>query len=190
MKKYLFTLGCVVLFSGCQTAPVAQTQDYYANRDARIRLYGQNQKPTILEYVQNGKKQKINVGGQAGDAFSSLVGTVKNQGIGIAQTDMSTHLKDHNGILSKIFYKEFIIPAGTPVSISNAYIGLTNVLEEPTRTTILYEGSCTSSNLKFTPKAGKDYEVIPKHNHAACGLTLLEVDSTGSTKNIELTNKP
>ena len=129
---------------------MAETKTMYdAHQDARIRLYGQNQKPTILKYEHHGKKEKINVGGGASDAFSSFIGTVKNQSIGIAQTEMSQSLKDHNGIFSKIFYKEFIIPSAHPVSIKNGFIGLTNVLDHSINTTVQYGGTCTSSELTF-----------------------------------------
>lgn len=187
MLKYILLGCCFVLITGCQTTKVSE-KAYSATTDSRIRLYGQNQKPTILEYRKDGKKEKINVGGEAGDAFSSLVGTVKNQSIGIAQTDMSKNLKENNGILSKIFYKEFIIPAGYPVFIRNAFNGLTNVSQSPTRTTVQYEGACTSSGLTFTPRAGKDYEAVPKYNSSSCGLDILEVDHNGNTAKIDLIN--
>ena len=187
MLKYILLGSCLVLITGCQTTKVSE-KSYSATSDARIRLYGQNQKPSIMEYIQDGKKVKINVGGQAGDAFSSLVGTVKNQSIGIAQTDMSNNMKDYNGVLSKIFYKEFVIPAGKPVSIKNSFIGLTNVSQSPTSSTVQYQGSCTSAGLTFTPKAGKDYEAVPKNDSSSCGLVILEVDQKGNTAKIELIN--
>ncbi|QNX59512.1 hypothetical protein [Acinetobacter seifertii] len=183
MVKYILVGSFLILATGCQTSKISAS-GYSVNSDSRIRLYGQNQKPMILEYIKNGKKEKINVGGQASDAFSSLIGTVKNQSIGIAQTQMSKSLKDHNGVFSKIFYKEIVIPAGSPVSIRGAFIGLTNVSESSTRTTIQYEGTCTSSGLTFIPKAGKDYEIVPKYNSSSCGLTLLEVDSNGNTAEV------
>lgn len=185
MLKYMLLGSFLLLITGCQTTKIPE-KGYSPISDSRIRLYGQNQKPTILEYTKDGKKQKINVGGEAGDAFSSLVGTVKNQSIGIATTNMSKNLKEYNGILSKIFYKEFIIPAGNPVFIKNAFIGLSNVSQSPTRTTVQYEGTCTSSGLTFIPKAGKDYEAIPKYNSSACGLILLEINQSGDTTAIDL----
>lgn len=187
MLKFIILSSCLVLITGCQTAKVSDFQ-YSAASDSRIRLYGQNQKPTILEYEKDGKKEKINVGGQAGDAFSSLIGTVKNQTIGIAQTDMSKNLKDYSGMLSKAFYKEFIIPAGQKIFIRNSFIGLSNVSQSPTRTTVKYEGACNSSGLTFIAKAGKDYEAVPKHSGSSCGLILLEVDRNGSTTEIDFSN--
>lgn len=188
MFKSIFILSCLLVVSACQTTENLQQTPYSVSTDSRIRLYGQNQKPTLLEYEVNGKKEKINVGGGAGDAFSSLIGTVKNTSIGIAQTEMSKNLKDYNGILSKIFYKEFVIPADHPVRIHNAFIGLSNISYSPTATTVHYQGSCDSLTLTFTPKAGKAYEAIPKYNSAACGLILLEIDANGNTAEVTLTN--
>lgn len=179
--KKILALGFLII---SPMAMAATEITYDANQDARIRLYGQNQKPTILKYEHHGKKEKINVGGGAGDAFSSFIGTVKNQSIGIAQTEMSQNLKEHNGIFSKVFYKEFVIPSGYPVSIKNAFLGLTNVVDSSIGTTVQYEGNCTSSELTFTPKAGKDYEAIPSQNSATCGLVLLEIDADGNTKKV------
>lgn len=184
MIKYLLLGASFILITGCQTTKNLNSE-YSGISDSRIRLYGQNQKPTIMEYKKDGKQEKINVGGQAGDAFSSLVGTVKNHSIGIAQTDMSKNLKDQNGVLSKAFYKEFVIPAGNFISIHNAFIGLSNVSQSPVRKTVQYQGACTSSSLSFVPKAGKDYEVVPTRNSSACGLTLLEIDKNGNTIKVD-----
>ncbi|MHA3060840.1 hypothetical protein ACX1N5_10515 [Acinetobacter sp. ANC 4636] len=184
MLKYVVVLSGLALLTGCQTTSVIEKNSYSTAKDSRIRLYGQNQQPTILKYKYNGKSEKINVGGEAGDAFSSLIGTVKNQSIGIAQTTMSENLKAHNGILSKAFFKEFVIPAGTPISIHNSFIGLSNVLPTTNMTLVQYEGSCTSSGLTFIAKAGKDYEAIPSQKSSACGLVLLEIDSHGNTKQV------
>lgn len=72
--KRILILGFVII----SPMVMAETKtEYDAHQDARIRLYGQNQKPTILKYEHHGKKEKINVGGGAGDAFSSFIGTVK-----------------------------------------------------------------------------------------------------------------
>lgn len=183
--KSILAISCLSLITACQTSTVSQSKSYTPSTDARIRLYGQNQKPTILEYKVNGEKEKINVGGGLGDALSSMVGTIDNSSIGIPQTEMSTHLKDYNGVLSKIFYKEFVIPSSTPVSVRGAFLGLSNISATPTGTTVYSQGSCNSLVLTFTPQAGKDYEVIPQKG-ASCGLILLEIDATGNTKQVTL----
>lgn len=180
-----------VLFIGagltaCQTTTVVKDDHYVEGQEARIRLYGQNQKPTIMTYEQSGKKVKINVGGAAGDAFSSLVGTVKNSSIGIAPTQASQQLQQQNGVLSKAFYKEFVIPAGQSIHVRNGFIGLSNVVSSASQTTIQYQGSCRGPELTFTSVVGKDYEVIANSKGSTCGVTILEVDATGNTQVITL----
>lgn len=180
-------LSTVMVFAGlaaCQTTTVSKDTHYTASQDARIRLYGQNQKPTIMTYEQAGKTVKVNVGGGAGDAFSSMVGTVKNSSIGIAATATSNSLQEKNGILSKAFYKEFSIPAGQPIKVRNSSIGLTNVSQSPGQTTVQYQGSCRGSEMVFTPVAGKDYEVLANSKGASCGVSILEVDAAGNTRTV------
>lgn len=180
-------LSAVVVCAGlaaCQTTTVSKDTHYTASQDARIRLYGQNQKPTIMTYEQAGKTVKINVGGGAGDAFSSMVGTIKNSSIGIAATATSTSFQEKNSILSKAFYKEFSIPAGQPIKVHNSFIGLTNVSQSPEQTTVQYQGSCHGSEMVFTPVAGKDYEVVANAKGATCGVTVLEIDTAGNTRTV------
>ncbi|MDQ8936177.1 hypothetical protein [Acinetobacter rudis] len=185
-KLNIMSVLCVcVALSACQTTTVSKDVQY-TGQDARIRLYGQNQKPTIMTYEQAGKKIKINVGGGLGDAFSSMVGSVKNSHIGIAQTQTSLHFQDQNGLLSKAFYQEFVIPAATAVSVRNGFIGLTNISASPQQTTVQYQGSCRGAEMTFFPKAGKDYEVVANRKGAACGVSIFEVDRSGNTQEISL----
>lgn len=182
IKNVYLIIGSLVI-TGCQTTTSSiESKADGLEKDARIRLYGQNQKPSILKYEHKGKIVKFNVGGDAKDALASLTRTVKNSTLGIAQTEMSKNVEKQNGILSKAFYKEFMIPSGIPVTVSNSFVGLTNV----SLSQIQYQGSCTSSGLTFIPKSGKDYEVVPKHNSSSCGLGLLEIDAKGNTVEVKL----
>lgn len=180
MLKFIAVAVSALVVVGCQTTAPVQPAAYSPTTDARIRLYGQNQKPTILEYVQAGKKVKVNVGGSLGDAFSSFVGAAESESLGIAATQTSQNLKEYNGMLSKLFYREFVIPAGTPMKVKSAYVGLTTVSESATLKTTYYEGSCTSAGIQFTPKAGVDYEVIPGNPGSVCSAVLAEVAPDGA----------
>ena len=180
MLKFIAIAVSALVVVGCQSTAHVQPAAYSPTTDARIRLYGQNQKPTILEYVQEGKKVKVNVGGSLGDAFSSFVGAAENESIGIPATKTSQNLKDYNGILSKLFYREFVIPAGTPMKVKSAFVGLTTVSESATVKTTYYEGSCTSAGIQFTPKPGIDYEVIPGKPGSVCSAVLAEVAPDGA----------
>jgi len=107
------------------------------------------------------KSVEVNVGGGLGDAFGSFLRMSKNESIGMAETESTRNLASRDGILSKAFYREFVIPAGKQVEVRNAFIGLTNVGSNPAtgRTTVQRQGNCASDTVFFTPQAGKDYEV-------------------------------
>lgn len=149
---------------------------------ARIRLYGQNQKSTEMTYHQDGKKVKISIGNGLGDAFASLIGLAKNTSLGMPRTDMVINMKQYNGLLSKIFYREYAIPANTPITVQNFFIGLTNVLKTSGRDIVTTEPSCHSEEITFTAQAGKDYEVVPSENSSACGVLVLQVSPDGTTQ--------
>ncbi|WP_165009424.1 hypothetical protein [Neisseria yangbaofengii] len=190
MKK-LLALSAVFFTAACSSpAPVLQkTADYNPQTQARIRIYGQNQKPSTVEAgidCNSGRKgQKFSTGGSLGEAFGSLTGTVKSQSIGIAPTETSKRLGEKNGILSRAFFREFVIPAGKAANVQAFYVGLTNVNETPTHVIIMKEGSCQSKKGSFVPQAGKDYEVIGVDGRA-CGVAVYEVSSQGNLKNIPL----
>lgn len=149
---------------------------------ARIRLYGQNQKPSKMEYFQGQHKVRINTGSSFKDAFLSFAGSPKNRSLGIPATDMSTNMAQYNGILSKMFYQEFTIPANTPITVNNAFIGMSHVLKTHYSKVTHTQPSCQSDDVTFTPEAGKDYEVVPAYNSAHCGVAVLQVNEDGSTQ--------
>ncbi|MDF7670121.1 hypothetical protein PT276_02690 [Orbaceae bacterium ESL0721] len=154
---------------------------------ARIRLYGQNQKPTIIYYFQNGHKVEINTGGELADSFLSFIGLAKNQTIGIPNTTMSTNFVNYSGNLSKMFYQEFVIPTGVPITVRNSYSGFRqDYKKDQPNTTTYQEHSCNSKDLTFTPEAGKDYEAVPAFNSAECGVVILRIDGDYSTERVNL----
>ena len=190
MKK-LLALSTEFITAACSSpAPVVQkTADYNPNTQARIRIYGQNQKPSTvgagIDCNAGQKGQKFSTGGSLGEAFGSMAGTVKSQSIGIASTENSKQLGERNGLLSRAFFREFVIPAGKVANVQTFYVGLTNVNNTPTHVTTMREGSCQSKKGSFVPQAGKDYEVIGIDGRA-CGVAVYEVSSQGNLKNIPL----
>lgn len=190
MKK-LLAVSAALITSACSSpAPVVEkAADYHPQTQARIRIYGQNQKPSTVEAgidCSAGQKgQKFSTGGSLGEAFGSLTGTVKSQSVGIAPTANSRQLGERNGILSRAFFREFVIPAGKTANVQTFYVGLTNQYETPAHVVIQKEGSCKSRKGSFVPQAGKDYEVIGV-NGRACGVAVYEVSPEGSLKNIPL----
>ncbi|WP_051094350.1 hypothetical protein [Bordetella sp. FB-8] len=172
------------LLAGCVTTEMpADTQHYNPETSARIRLFGQNGKPTIMT-VQIGqgsdaKTEKVNVGGGIGDAFGSLLGMSKNDSIGIPATANTQNLSAQNGILSKAFYREFVIPAGKPVKVNNAYIGLGSITQLAQGGTLYFhEGDCASNVVRFTPQAGHDYEVGSYLNSNGCSVVIFNIKTT------------
>jgi len=175
---FLALLSCVVLMTACQSTTITSTDDYDSQRHARIRLYGQNQKPTIMEYVYNNKPVRKNVGGTLSDAFSSFAGSTENISMGMPKTAMINAMRQYDGILSKVFYREFAVPAGVPVRVHNAFIGMLYYTSSPIDNfDYVKKVSCKSNIVTFTPQAGKDYEVVPAHNSEACGVAVLQVSS-------------
>jgi hypothetical protein len=159
-----------------------ESQHYDPNNSARIRLFGQNQKPSSME-VQMGqgadaKPVQITVGGSFGDAFGSFLRVTKNESIGIAETENTRNLAARNGILSKAFYREFVIPAGRPVKVRNSFIGLTSVTPLAGGGSITQQqGSCSSGTVSFVPQAGKDYEVGFYKFAGACSVVVFDIQT-------------
>jgi hypothetical protein len=111
---------------------------------------------------------EINVGGGLGDAFKSLVGSASNKSLGMPETEATRQLSRSDGLLSQAFYQEFVIPAGKPVQVYAAFIGLATISEYRwvtadkswTETVILRQKGKRSRSAAFVPEAGKDYEAI------------------------------
>ncbi len=207
-RKFAFT---VLMLSGCASlSSVTDNVDYAPDSQARIRLFGQNGKVTVMwrgiDCAAGEKGEKINVGGSLGDAFSSLVGTAKNHRIGIPETAMTRQLAEMNGALSKAFYKEYVLPAGKPVVLRAAYLGWPHVsavsldpqrfdafaqLEDALARDRHYEKTtCRPWSFKFIPQAGKDYEVIgfliPGIVSRVCRVAVNEVNQDGGLVPVKL----
>jgi len=178
MKNLIVPSMLVLLLSACASGtPTSGQADYNPKEQARIRLYGQNGKPTIMRYTNNGQENKVNVGGGLGDAFGSLVGVASNQSIGIPQTKISRNVGEKNGMLSKAFYKEFYVPSNSTLLINNALIGMANF--NPGGSAIYYSPSCSSKELSFQPESGKDYEVASIVNQQGCAIAVFEIKADG-----------
>ena len=188
MKLSFTGTAAILLLAACSSpAPVVQQGGGYdSGTQARIRLYGQNQKPTLITSgIERG--QKSNIGGSMGDAFGSLVGSVKSHSIGIPATENSKALGSKNGILSRAFFREMAVPAGKAVNVETAFVGLTNTLQTPAYTVHTNEGSCTSRAASFVPEAGHDYEVVGVSGKA-CGVAVYDIAADGSLKAVPLAN--
>lgn len=186
----LLVSAAAVLLAACSTsAPVSRVgADYRADTQARIRLYGQNQAPTVMvsgiDCAAGEKGRKVNVGGTLGQAFGSLTGTVSSESIGIAETVHSRQLGERNGILSRAFFREMPIPAGKAVNVHTMFNGLTNIHRAYDSTTVQRQTSCRSGTVSFVPQAGRDYEVVG--DHGCGGVRVFEVDGQGGLAPVPL----
>ena len=192
MKKIILTALSITVLSACSSnAPITANpaSNYNANKQARVRLYGQNQKPTLMwhgiDCNDNKRGTKVNVGGGMGDAFGSLVGTAKSSSIGIPASDISKNIGTQNGILSKAIFREFVVEADKPVNVQASYIGLTTTYTTPTHIITQIEGSCNGKVASFVPQAGHDYEVVGIQG-GACGARVYEIDRSGGLTPITL----
>lgn len=182
--KVLSVFALTVLLAGCAATEMpASTQHYNPETSARIRLFGQNGRPSIM-FVQIGqgnaaKTEKITVGGSLGDAFGSMLGMSKNESIGMPATENTQNLAAQNGILSKAFYREFVIPAGKPVKVQGAYIGLSSITPLAQGGSLYYhEGDCSSNMVSFVPQAGQNYEVDSYLSGNGCSVVVFDIKST------------
>ncbi|GHU14180.1 hypothetical protein FACS189441_3240 [Betaproteobacteria bacterium] len=193
MKK----MFCLCIFSALLTACASQqTQDVSASVSvsydpahyARIRLFGQNQRPSVMnvgkDCATGAKGYKVNVGGGFGDAFKSFAGAASNKSLGIPETESTRQLSARDGLLSKAFYQEFVIPAGTLVRVRASYIGLTTTSSSPREIIISREKSSTSRDVPFVPQAGKDYEAISTRQNNKEFVWIYEVKTDGTLQPI------
>lgn len=204
-KQAMKSIAAAFILTGCAgvTPTVTDSVVYTPDNQARIRLFGQNGKVTVMwrgvDCAAGKTGEKINVGGTLGDAVSSLFGTVKNHRIGIAETAMTRQLSDMNGMLSKAFYKEYLLLAGKPVIVRSEILGtpyVSAVTLDPERFGAMDQindkfkryyheknTGCRPWSFAFIPQAGKDYEVIGflmSGMTRSCRVAVNEVSDDGS----------
>lgn len=176
MKKLLFTLSIVAL-SACQSTELStQNKPYDPQTDARIRIFGQNGRPSSMKVEINGQIEQITVGGGAGQAAASLLGVKSNEMIGMPATALSKDPSQLSNIGSSAFFKEFVVPAGKEVTVRNAIQTPPHKFSNVSTgiTTISYK-NCSGDEITFVPMAGKDYEVAPSPNLDHCGVSVYEI---------------
>ncbi|MEG1768947.1 MAG: hypothetical protein RR311_10805 [Comamonas sp.] len=179
--KTVFFSALIFLLSACSTAQApTSSQNYNQENSAKVRLYGLNQKPSIMTvqtgHGANGRVVKYSVGGNIADAFDHFICVGKNESVGIAETENTRNIKSGDGILSKAFYREFVIPAGRPVEVENAFVGLT-ALPFAGKGVVQSQGSCSSAKVRFTPEAGRDYEVCTYRSGNSCTVMVFEIQT-------------
>ncbi|WP_449412553.1 hypothetical protein [Pandoraea soli] len=184
-QKNLVAAAAALLLSACATTHLpAISQQYDPSNSARIRLFGQNGNPSfMIVEVSQGKTVEVTVGGSAGDAFSSFLGTTKNESIGISETESTKNMQQRSNLLSNVFYREFVIPAGRKLQVRNAFIELGHFHDSPRGSVKMVKNSvsCSSDIVSFVPEPGKDYEVGSYRNGRECSVMVFEIRNQQGT---------
>ena len=125
MKKTISVLlGAVMTFTISAAFSDAENRQEEATPSksdgvSKIRLFGQNGIGVI--FYKNSKcsggSDSVRVSGGLTSAFSSFLGAVKNESLGIPETDTTRSLSQRSGILSKAYFKEYEIDPGNPITI-------------------------------------------------------------------------
>lgn len=139
---------------------------------ARIRLFGQNAVGVTLYKNSscNGGSESIRVSGGIGSAFSSFFGSVKNESIGIPETNTTKTLSQRDGILSKAYFKEYAIEPGKPVTVTMGF-------QDPG-----LKKYCKAIAATFIPDPKFDYEgrLDLDQNNGVCVFLINQVSADGT----------
>lgn len=181
MKSLFCVLPIAVLLSACMATDLPnKNKTYNPQTDARVRIFGQNGRPSTMQLTLNGKTEKVTVGGGVGQAFSSMFGVKDNESIGMPTTEFSKNPSAHSTLLSSIFFKEFIVPANTKIIVNNSILSVPNIHNATygnNHVRVISKGAqaCSGNAVSFTAVAGKDYEVTPISSDRTCGVTVYEI---------------
>jgi hypothetical protein len=122
------------------------------------------------------------VSGSLGSAFSSFFGTVTNTSLGIPETETSRNLSSRDGLLSKAYFREYLIPAGQPSSMRLRFQDVSpfslSTLRNVGPTLFGFNRACHGA-ISFVPGAEKDYEVAFSWQGKTCNAAVSEVVRNG-----------
>lgn len=152
-----------ILSSAVAATSVATT------KKARIRLFGQNGFGVSF-YPKSkceGGSNKITVSGGLGTMFSSFLGTVKNDSIGMPETETTKNLAKRSLLLSKAYFREYQIEAGEPIAVAASFGDTSGA-------------HCDPLTMTFVPEFGADYEGRLDLNANTCTLVMNRVGQDGS----------
>lgn len=181
---YLCKTLCFALLSACAATAFAADQPAAEQGTARLRLFGQN--AVMVKYYSNSKcdgGDSVSVSGGMGDAFSSFIGTAKNQSIGMPETPTTANLAARDGLMSKAYFREYEIAAGQPVTIAmgfrEARAAPPAVVPAPVGAAPSGTVSCRTIVTTFVPEKGKDYEAALdiRSREGVCVQTINEVSA-------------
>lgn len=156
---------------------------------ARIRMFGQNGVGIVLykDAVCTAKYgEKVRASGSLKSAFGSLMGSVKNEPIGIPETENVHRLGDRKMIGSKPFYKEYAIEPGKPVVVEAGASSPAHWNQAPGYHVGWSCGALLAST--FVPEPGADYEVALNldFRSSVCTLAVNRVDANGQVSPVDV----
>ncbi len=149
-------------------------------KNARIRLFGQNGMGVV--YYPNSKceggSNGVTVSGGLGSTFSSFLGTITNESIGMPETETTKNLAKRSGLLSKAYFREYQINAGEPITVALSFndVGLRKKCDVLVNT--------------FTPESGADYEGRLDVDAEICTFVMNRVSLDGSLLPVSLSGAP
>lgn len=181
----------VDLLAGCVTLVTLSFASYAAPssttgfEESRIRIFGQN---GAMAQLHAGKAcikgHGERVSGSLGSAFGSLIGKVSNVSLGMPETENTRNLSQMDGIASKAYFREYVIPAAIPTSLRLGFQGVPSFY---TVGGVRYSGPTTSCSgaVSFTPEAGRDYEVGFSWQGRVCRIAVNQVIADGDDVRLE-----
>lgn len=146
---------------------------------SRLRLFGQNGATAFLYRDSSCIRGMFSDGvekasGGMGSAFGSLIGTVSNVSLGMAETETSQNLARKDGFFSKAYFREYEVPADKPSSLR---LGFQDVSPFYVANGVRYDTVSPSchGDITFTPRAGEDYEAAFSWEGKRCSISINQV---------------
>jgi hypothetical protein len=146
---------------------------------SRLRLFGQNGATAFLYRDSSCIRGMFSDGvekasGGMSSAFGSLIGSVSNVSLGIAETETSQNLARKDGFFSKAYFREYEVPAGKPSSLR---LGFQDVSPFYVANGVRYDSVSPSchGDITFTPRAGEDYEAAFSWEGKRCSISINQV---------------
>jgi hypothetical protein len=142
-------------------------------------MFGQNGATAVLsrdstcaKSIWSSDAEKVS--GGFSSAFGSFLGAVSNTSLGIADTDTTRNLSRKDGMFSKAYFREYVIPADKPSTLG---MGFQDVSSFYVANGVRYEtvGRSCHGAITFTPRAGEDYEAAFAWDDEVCLLAVNRV---------------
>lgn len=174
-------LSIFVVLSCFACASYAASKSSEGVGESRIRVFGQNGAFADLHAGSTCIKRRggERVSGSLGSALGSLVGNISNVSLGIPETATTRNLRLKDGIASKAYFREYVIPAGVRTSLRLGFRDVSSFYEVGNVTYSDVSPSCSGA-ISFVPEAGQDYEVGFSWAGPTCQLSVNRVVQEGA----------